>query len=193
MCSEPLTLRLGAILVPLLWSFDVLWSGHLWFVLVSPWICCFYLLLICVVLKLKAKVTLRLTVSQSVSLGIEPHLGPMTRYLFLSDNYVLVSVGRPLWREDGSVFCMCRWPLRAQPFSGPSPLGLATVFYCLRFETSLFFGSYDPASTRVCWSLLGSATFISYSRADWKTPSWRVTFPVLALLRISTIRLPRNS
>jgi hypothetical protein len=42
------------------------------------------------------KVTLRLTVSQSVSLGIEPHLGPMTRYLFLSDSYVLVSVGRPL-------------------------------------------------------------------------------------------------
>jgi hypothetical protein len=26
---------------------------------------------------------------------------------------------------------------------GPSPLGLATVFYCLRFETSLFVASYD--------------------------------------------------
>jgi hypothetical protein len=47
-------------------------------------------------LLVKVKVTLRLTVSQSVSLGIEPHLGPMTRYLFLSDSYVLVSVGRPL-------------------------------------------------------------------------------------------------
>jgi hypothetical protein len=47
-------------------------------------------------LKVKVKVTLRLTVSQSVSLVIEPHLGPMTRYLFLSDSYVLVSVGRPL-------------------------------------------------------------------------------------------------
>jgi hypothetical protein len=30
------------------------------------------------------------TDSQSVSLSIEPHLGPMTRYLFLSDSYVLV-------------------------------------------------------------------------------------------------------
>jgi hypothetical protein len=83
------------------------------------------------------------SVSQSVSLGIEPHLGPMTRYLFLSDSYVLRSVGRPLWREDGSVFCMCRWSLPAQSFSGPSPLGLATVFYCLRFETSIFVTSYD--------------------------------------------------
>jgi hypothetical protein len=31
----------------------------------------------------KVKVTLRLTVSQSVSLGVEPHLGLMTRYLIL--------------------------------------------------------------------------------------------------------------
>jgi hypothetical protein len=31
----------------------------------------------------KVKVILRLTVGQSVSLGIEPHLGPMTRYLLL--------------------------------------------------------------------------------------------------------------
>jgi hypothetical protein len=46
--------------------------------------------------RFKVKVTLRLTVSQSVSLGIEPHLRPTTRYLFLSDSYVLVSVGRPL-------------------------------------------------------------------------------------------------
>jgi hypothetical protein len=93
--------------------------------------------------KVKVKVTLRLTVSQSVSLGIKPHLGPMARYLFLSDSYILVSVGRPLRREGGSVFCMCRWPLPAQTFSGPSPLGLATIFYCLRFETSLFVASYD--------------------------------------------------
>jgi hypothetical protein len=31
----------------------------------------------------------------------------------------------------------------AQLFSGPSPLGLATVFYCLRFETSIFVASYE--------------------------------------------------
>jgi hypothetical protein len=32
--------------------------------------------------KVKVKVTLRLTVSQSVCLGVEPRLGLMTRYLF---------------------------------------------------------------------------------------------------------------
>jgi hypothetical protein len=51
--------------------------------------------------------------------------------------------GAPSLIEDGSVFCMCRWLLPAQSFSGPSPLGLATVLYCLRFETSFFVASYD--------------------------------------------------
>jgi hypothetical protein len=44
----------------------------------------------------KVKVTLRLTVSQSASLGVEPHLGLMTRYLLLFESYGLVFVGRPL-------------------------------------------------------------------------------------------------
>jgi hypothetical protein len=44
----------------------------------------------------KVKVTLRLTVSQSVSLGVEPHLGLMTRYLLLFDGYGLVFVRRSL-------------------------------------------------------------------------------------------------
>jgi hypothetical protein len=54
--------------------------------------------------QVKVKVTLRLTVSQSVSLGVKPNLGPMTRYLLLCDSYGLVLVGRPLWREDGCLF-----------------------------------------------------------------------------------------
>jgi hypothetical protein len=93
--------------------------------------------------KVKVKVTLRLTVSQSVSLGVEPHVGLMTRYLLLFDSYSLVFVGCSLWREDASVFCICCWPLQEQSSWGPSPLGLATMFYCLRFETSLFVISYD--------------------------------------------------
>jgi hypothetical protein len=39
---------------------------------------------------------MRLTVSQSVSLGVEPCLGLMTRYILLLDSYDLVFVVRPL-------------------------------------------------------------------------------------------------
>jgi hypothetical protein len=83
------------------------------------------------------------TDSQSVSLVVEPHLSLMTRHLLLFDSYGLVLVRRPLWREDESVFCISCWPLPVQSFSGPSPLRLATIFYCLRFETSFFVASYD--------------------------------------------------
>jgi hypothetical protein len=48
-----------------------------------------------------------------------PYLGLMTGYLILFDSYGLVFVGRLLWREDGSVFCICCWPLPAQSFSRP--------------------------------------------------------------------------
>jgi hypothetical protein len=46
---------------------------------------------------LKVKVTLRLTVSQTVSLGVESHLGLMNRYtyLLLFDSYGLVFYGAP--------------------------------------------------------------------------------------------------
>jgi hypothetical protein len=67
----------------------------------------------------------------------------MTRFLLLSDSCECVDVGRSLWREDGSVVYNCCWPSAAQLFSGPSLLELATIFYCLRFETSLFVASYD--------------------------------------------------
>jgi hypothetical protein len=49
------------------------------------------------------------------------------------------------------------WTSPAQSFSGPHPVRLATVFYCFRFETFVFFASttrnatvevFYPASTR---------------------------------------------
>jgi hypothetical protein len=71
------------------------------------------------------------------------HLGLTTRILLLSDSCGFVDMRRCLWREDESVGYSCCWPSPAQSFSGPSPMGLATIFYCLRFETSLFVASYD--------------------------------------------------
>jgi hypothetical protein len=45
-------------------------------------------------------------------------------------------MGLSPWREDGSVVYNCCWPSQAQSFSGTSPVGRMTIFYCLRFDTS---------------------------------------------------------
>jgi hypothetical protein len=92
--------------------------------------------------EVKVKVTLRLTVGQSVCLGVEPQLGLMTRYLLLSDSYGLVFVALSLTKGRICLLYMLL-PSPAYSFSGPSPLDLATIFYCLSFETSLFVASYD--------------------------------------------------
>jgi hypothetical protein len=98
------------------------------------------------------------SVSQSVSLSVEPNLRLMTRYLLLFDSYGLVSVGRPLWREDGSVSCICCWPLPVQSFSGQVPWDSRPYFTVsnLRFSFSsppttrrVTVKVFDPASTRV--------------------------------------------
>jgi hypothetical protein len=62
---------------------------------------------------------------------------------------VFVDVERSLWREDGSVIYNILWPSLAQSFSNPSPVGLATIFYCLRFETSPFVAFYDSQGCAV--------------------------------------------
>jgi hypothetical protein len=65
------------------------WEVFLPFLVQSPWIAD-PLELDPILHQVKVKVTLRLTVSQSVSLDVKPHLGLMTRYLFLSDSYGIV-------------------------------------------------------------------------------------------------------
>jgi hypothetical protein len=52
------------------------------------------------------------------------------------------------------------WPLPAQSFSGPSPLVLGTMFYCLRFEISLFVASYDCITENIQKHLM-------YNRGCW--------------------------
>jgi hypothetical protein len=55
--------------------------------------------------QVATQVTLRPTVNRPVSPGVKPRLGPKTRFLLLSDSCGFVDVGRPIWREDGSVIC----------------------------------------------------------------------------------------
>jgi hypothetical protein len=57
-------------------------------------------------------------------------LGPTTRFLLLSDSSGFVDVGHPIRREDGSVVYNCCWPSPGQSFSGPSPVGVKTIFCC---------------------------------------------------------------
>jgi hypothetical protein len=98
----------------------------------------------------------------------------MTRYLLLFDRYGLVFLGRPLWREAGSVFICC-WPSPGLYFSGLSTLALVTIFYCLRFETPLFLASYGSQGhgwgirPRLHTELVHCSNYPSYSISAWNT------------------------
>jgi hypothetical protein len=64
--------------------------------------------------KSKFEVTLRLTVSQSVCLGIEHPCGTCNQILLtvrrlLSESSHHLSVGRPLWREDAVCSAITQW------------------------------------------------------------------------------------
>jgi hypothetical protein len=60
--------------------------------------------------EFKVKVTLRLMVSQSVSLGVEPYLGLMTRYLLLFDSYGLALWGALSDKRKGLSFVYADGP-----------------------------------------------------------------------------------
>jgi hypothetical protein len=94
----------------------------------------------------------------SLSWNKAPFWGLRPDLYYMCDSYGLVLVERSLWREVRSVFCMCCWPLPALSFSGPSPLGLETIFYCLRFETtevSITTAIYIPEIKFCHWDITG--------------------------------------
>jgi hypothetical protein len=82
-------------------------------------------------------------ISRPVCLGIKHPSGAYDQIFITLRQLWFVDVGRSLWREDGSVVYNCFWPSPAQSFSSPSPMRLVTIFYCLRFGTSLFVAFYD--------------------------------------------------
>jgi hypothetical protein len=86
---------------------------------------------------------IRRSVDQSVLVS-SPHLGPKTKFLLLSDSCGFAVVRRPLWRENGSVVYNCCWSSPAHSFSDMCPAGLMTIFYILRFETSLTWRARSP-------------------------------------------------
>jgi hypothetical protein len=70
---------------------------------------------------------------QSVPLGAKPletHGSTFFNRIFA----VVVLMLHPLWWEDVSVVYNYCWASPAHSISRPSPAGLMTIFYCLRFE-----------------------------------------------------------
>jgi hypothetical protein len=88
-------------------------------------------------------------------------------------------VGRSVWQEDGSVVDNCSWFSSAQSFSRPSPVGLVTIFYCLRLPFSS-----PPTTRRVTVEVFDSASirelinyvfsFITSGRTEQRSPSQTV-------------------
>jgi hypothetical protein len=120
--------------------------------------------------KVKLKVTLWQTVSQSISLGVEPHLGVMTKYLLLfsqlrscsvwdafSDERTGLSLGYAAGPCQRSL-ARIRVPWDSRPYFAVSDLRLP--FSSPPTSRRVMVEVFDPASTRVTPSVfLGTSLY----------------------------------
>jgi hypothetical protein len=112
------------------------------------------------------------------------HLMPMTRFLLLSDSCGFVNFGRPLWREVEPVVHNCCWASPAQSFSSPSPTGLRTIFYCLKFETPATWRTRSLnlyRSLKIGVGVLLAADSQSTSKSGYRASLWD-PWPEVSLL-----------
>jgi hypothetical protein len=70
--------------------------------------------------------------SNSRPTGTSDQFFPLLSLIILG-SYGFVDVGRPLWREVGSVVFSFCWVSPEQPFSDLSPTALMSIVYCLYF------------------------------------------------------------
>jgi hypothetical protein len=108
---------------------------------------------VCMSMYVEVEVTLRLTVIQSVCLGIEYPCGTCDQILFpvgmlLSEICGLVSVGSPLWREDGSVCTQLAPRLtRLSPIASDKYNWFCRL--CFRLPAALLYVSFHCLSLNV--------------------------------------------
>jgi hypothetical protein len=141
------------------------------------------------------------SVGQSVLVSTHPV--PRTRFSSVRNTEYVWQL-RSLFRGTPSLrrgrVCLLYVPLAlaSAVFLGRNPLGLATVFYCFRFETSLFVASYDSQghgggirprlhTGQTCTVMTAGPLYIASAQTAQKTPLPTVT----PLLRV-TQPLPNN-
>jgi hypothetical protein len=79
------------------------------------------------------------------------HLGSKIRFCLLSDSCVCVDMGRPLWREDGSVVYNCCWSSPAHSYLPPmNSSGHFSSWILIQF---LWWPLFCLLVTRPQWSL----------------------------------------
>jgi hypothetical protein len=83
-----------------------------------------------------------------------------------------------LWREDGYVVYNYCWPSPAQSFLGPSSVGLPTIFYCLKFETSF---SSPPTTRRATVEVHDPASTWDALSVEVKVMLWPTVSPPVCL------------
>jgi hypothetical protein len=122
----------------------------------------------------RVRVTLRLTVSQSVCLGVEPHLGLMTRYLII---YLICWKlqsclwGRPVWREVGSVACqsvICVMSLSVCTYNVFTK-HITYKMKCLIYN--MYKASVSPGSVQVSQQSKTSSYIRTGRKGEWATCS----------------------
>jgi hypothetical protein len=87
--------------------------------------------------KVKSKsrlYVLRPTVSQLVCLVFMHPLGTADKFFFFNHHWTAEgSLMCGTLSDEGTGYSWC-WASPQQSFSGPSPSGLTTIFYCLKFD-----------------------------------------------------------
>jgi hypothetical protein len=136
--------------------------------------------------KVRVKVMLWPMVSRQSVFMSSPYLQPKTRFWLLSDVCGFVDVECLLWWEVRSVVYNCCWSLPAQSFSGPSPTGVMTILYCLRFET------FPTSRARSLYLYLPGTDWPSYIPRHWVKLNSSLTV-LLIISRHGPLRRHRSS